>query len=292
MKTLSYILVSISMLCCFFANPLSRAELPSSDAQIRKVISLLMSTEASDVVVKQEIENLGQLYDDHPNEYVYVMNRTVNVLFQENRKNGGKWNELIDALSKKILAKDTTSYQSQGLQIEVIVYYMTLNTGDTPALISSNRKERAAELVTIWQCVSEGIDPDWDPYDPKNALPPYFPSPTLVEAWDSGQSPDSIKDPEVREKVRAEYEEHRKKQVAFSKKRMDQKEAKDVIRRYGDKVKEYLVNSYSIQPFATAELEALLKEHLVDEAFAKEILDAVKNAEKNADAPKTEAKPE
>ncbi|MGL4942368.1 MAG: SHD1 domain-containing protein, partial [Thermoguttaceae bacterium] len=49
--------------------------------------------------------------------------------------------------------------------------------------------------------------------------------------------------------------------------------------------KKYLIDSYSLHPFATAELEALLKEHKVDDALAKEVLDAVKEAEKNAPPP-------
>jgi ribonuclease D len=53
----------------------------------------------------------------------------------------------------------------------------------------------------------------------------------------------------------------------------------------GEVVKDFLIHMYSIYPFNTSELEELLKEHKVDETFAKEILDAIKKAEKNAPLP-------
>ncbi len=69
------------------------------------------------------------------------------------------------------------------------------------------------------------------------------------------------------------------------KKSIDQSQAKHVVELHADNVEKFFIDIYSLHPFATAELATLLKEYKVDESFATEILDAVKEAEKNAPPP-------
>jgi hypothetical protein len=94
-------------------------------------------------------------------------------------------------------------------------------------------------------------------------------------------SPNGIKDPIVKK----EYTEYLEKRDALSKKATDQKQAKDTVRENKDSVKKYIIQSHSLRPFATSELEQLLQDNKVDAAFAKEILDAIKKAEKYAPPP-------
>jgi hypothetical protein len=95
--------------------------------------------------------------------------------------------------------------------------------------------------------------------------------------------PEKIKELDKREKYVRQVKEA---QEMFAK--ADRQRVAKVVRSQkgnGKVVKDFLVDLYSMQPFATSELESLLNEHKVDEAFAKEILDAVKEMEKDAPPP-------
>jgi hypothetical protein len=100
--------------------------------------------------------------------------------------------------------------------------------------------------------------------------PYFFPHPNSI----------TIENKEVREEYRRQVD------AAYAK--IKQAELQGVAKRVrrekkdGQVVKGFLIAMYSFQPFATSELEVLLKEHKLDEPFAKEVLDAVRKAEREA----------
>jgi hypothetical protein len=66
----------------------------------------------------------------------------------------------------------------------------------------------------------------------------------------------------------------------LSTKIFEQKNLRTVRRMNLDFVKRFLTDAYSLPPYRASELEMMLKDNKVDEAMSKEILEAVRKAEK------------
>ncbi|MDR2346836.1 MAG: hypothetical protein LBE18_12305 [Planctomycetaceae bacterium] len=286
MKILLSIFIVVQFI--FSVSCLFGAELLSNEirfAQEEKTVAAIVNPNADWAAVNREIERLEKMYENHPDMYVIVMIRIVNTFFYHTHFKSNRrfyeWSELIEKLNQKIFNKKPESNEGKGWQIEAIVDYMTFDPDEAPLEILTNRKIRVSKIIEIWQNVSNNIEHDWDRNDPKNILHPYSPPLSFTEGFKSGQSPDSIKDPIVKK----EYTEYLEKRAALSKKAWDQKQAKEVVRKSKNGIKKYIIDSYSLRPFAAPELEQILKDNKVEEAFAKEILDAVKKAEKEAPPP-------
>jgi hypothetical protein len=160
---------------------------------------------------------------------------------------------------------------------------MLLDPEDSLTSINVNRKKRVSKILELWQNISaDSIKVDWNPQDPKNIL--RLPPAIFKEDFNLGQSPDTIKDPIVKR----EYTEYLEKRAARLNKASEQKWAKEIVHEDKDIVKNYIIDSYSLRPFATAELEQLLKTYKFDSALSKEILEAVRKAEQEAPPPISE----
>ena len=177
-----------------------------------------------------------------------------------------------------------------GQQIDIInnrKRYLLANYGELSLI--KDRKNMAQKIIYNLQIIRSHIDEDWDEqkFDPKTLVEIPFDEPDLLMHPLSGPygflglPSEKIKNPETREK----FEQQVKKAKEMLEKASLQRTAKDVRARKEKVVRDFLVEMYSLPPFATSELESLLTEHKVDEAFAKEILDAVKEAEKNPPPP-------
>lgn len=150
----------------------------------------------------------------------------------------------------------------------------------------NDRKDISQRIVHDWQKVLSYIDDTWDENSFELSRFVELPDnePELRGRMSTGPysilhlPSEKIKDKDKREKFERQVEEAKE---MLEKVRLQQ-QAKRVRKGQQRIVKRFLVGVYSMQPFVTAELEAMLTEYKVDEAFAKEILDAVKEAEKNA----------
>ena len=287
MKTLlSLFIVTIFI---FSASYLCGQELLSNEvriAQEERTIATILNPDANLTSVNREIERLEKMYENHQDAYVSIMWRVVNKLFYNasrpvHGKQIYKWSELIEELNEKIFSKKTEAISAKGDQMHTIAYYMIFDPDEAPSEILTNRKIRVSKLLEIWQSVFNSIEHDWDSNDPKNIVRRYSPPASFKGIFISGMSPDSIKDPIVKK----EYTEYLAKRESLSEKAIAQKQAKDVVREKRDCLKKYIIYSYSLRPFATSELELLLKDCKLEQAFAKEILDAVKTAERDAPPP-------
>ncbi|MDR1923263.1 MAG: hypothetical protein LBQ66_02720, partial [Planctomycetaceae bacterium] len=226
-------------------------------------------------LVNQEIAKLEKVYETETDMYIYTMNWIINSLRNNNKH--WRWFELINELNNRILAKEPESNEGRCNQIEAIIC-MSFDPEDSPTSINVNRKKRVSKMLELWQSVTESIEAGWEFNDPKNFIEPYSPPRSYEGVFFSNISPDVITDP----KVKKEYIEYLEKQSALLKKAWEQKWAREVVSRHGEMMKKYIVDSYSLQPFATAELEQLLKTYKLDEVSAKKILEAVRKAEKEA----------
>ena len=150
-------------------------------------------------------------------------------------------------------------------------------------LLIRDRKCMSQKMIYNMQKIMSYIDDTWD--EEKFNPDQYIEWPegmVWMGAVSSGSNllgfpPERIADKDKREKFERQVNEAQ----VLQEKAVLQRDAK--IARCGLEdfkiVKDFLMELYSMQPFATTELKAILKEHRVGEAFAKEILEAVQKAE-------------
>ncbi|MGL4944015.1 MAG: hypothetical protein ACRC46_12590, partial [Thermoguttaceae bacterium] len=271
MKTLSPIITLLLVVAANFAlgvgvfsGDVLMAQTPS------ELVQAAIESHNDPTTIIKRIERLEKLYENRPDIYVEELWRVVHVLWDcDRRDRSDQWHDLIDRLSTNIIDAKTKYSICKGLQIRVIVSYMRIDPNGSQASIMKLRKERVSKMLGHWQSVNNVVASCSDA-NAKDAEPFYHPlSPVM------GPSPEMMNDPVLQK----EYAEHLKKRDALLNESLDQSDAGLVVRNSQGQVKKYLIDSYSLHPFATAELEALLKEHKVDDALAKEVLDAVKEAE-------------
>ncbi|MDR0392153.1 MAG: hypothetical protein LBH59_09620, partial [Planctomycetaceae bacterium] len=147
----------------------------------------------------------------------------------------------------------------------------------------SIRIKHCTKLISIWSDVMKRIDAKWEPEN----IPKIFEENQIVEngfvppasygkSFRSGMDFSDAEDPATRKS----YQEYNDKMQRFSTKASEQINIRKVRRMNLDFVKRFLIDAYSLPPYRASELEMMLKDNKVDEAMSKEILAAVRNAEK------------
>lgn len=131
------------------------------------------------------------------------------------------------------------------------------------------RRRNKAELwLRTWQHLNTAIDPSFDFKDlPLENVPP---PPGAAGA--AGMSPDRIKDPALRAQYQSAIDANTKKAEEFRTQYVLYKTRE----LFHDRMKAYLIRSYSRPPENIKEIEAMLKKYLVDEKTRVSILSAIK----------------
>jgi len=244
-------------------------------------------------VNKKEYSKIAELVDymdEHigsdPNFYITI---AWTILIGNERRINDHVLPLWEHVYAKAVDMDATPYPYRlGQQIDILVSRLRIaKSREEEFLIVKDRKYMSGRMLSCWQRVLSYIDESSykaqsDPYLMVNV--PWAEFKSFQESGPYCWPPAKlIENKEVREKYQKEVN------VAITKLKQANlhSAAKQVLseKRNGTVVKDFLVAIYSLSPFATAELETLLTEHKVDETLAKEILDAVKKAEKDAPPP-------
>ena len=246
--------------------------------------------------VSRLVDDMEESFGENPCDYIAM---AWEFLIASERRVNDQVLPLWERVYRKSLEMDVTA-STIGLKNQIDILDCRLRVAKRygeKLSIMDDRKSMAQRVIDNMQKIQTFIDDSWDesqkykvlglieiPEDEPELFAGMYNGPFAIFNLPS----ENIKDLGKREKFERQIKEAKatmeKADIQIAAKR-DRKQILPVA-------KKFLVELYSLQPFATAELEALLKEPKVDEAFAKEILDAVKEAEKNADTPKTEAKPE
>lgn len=138
-----------------------------------------------------------------------------------------------------------------------------------------NRRKGTERWFHAWQRLENAIDEDWDPNDipEANVSPPKG----IGIPGIPGMSPELIKDPVLR----AEYEKAIEKNREKVKIRNEQIKLRNTKKMYYRIVEKYLVQTYSIPPFANDELRQYLEKFKIDKETQTRITEAVtKNIDK------------
>jgi hypothetical protein len=247
--------------------------------------------EVRELVVKKDYLKISQLVDymdkhigDEPNFYVTMAEKfLVGTEWYADNDFWRSWSHVY----QKAIKMDVAVYPYRlGQQIEILASRLRVaqNYNDELSIVA-DRKAMSEQMLSCWNKVLSYIDDSWDEssFEPNSMVKipweelkggfatsgPYFFPPA-----------ECIENKEVREKYQ--------KEVNAAKARIQQADLQRIAKKVRSEkkdgliVKNFLVSVYSLQPFATSELEQLLKVNKVDETFAKEVLDAVRKAEKEA----------
>lgn len=183
------------------------------------------------------------------------------------RFNDAPQHALSRAYARTALARgDQLSLDNQTVLVEFL-----LNAPDESERAARDtmpkRSNDAVLALQVWKRVKDSIDPTFDPVKdtPRTVMPPAA-VPGAV-----GLSPDSIKDPELREKYRAELAEQRKRGIRYS----QQTSNRELDRTFSPKVEDALVQLYSLPPSKLDELKGHLEKFVSDRAMREHIVGRV-----------------
>jgi hypothetical protein len=238
--------------------------------------------------LKQIVEYIDDNLADNPS--AYVTTARLFLLISERDAN-----DRILALRERVFRKainqnvDSLPY-CLGQQIDILnSHKRILLANDAEFLLINERKYLCQKMIKNIQKIQSYIDKTFDeenfdfrelieiPEDEPDLLIGAFNGPYVELNLPS----EKIKDKDKREKFERQVAEAK----AMIEKADLQREAKRIIKEKYETAKLFLATMYSLPPFATSELEKLLKDNKVDATFAKEILDAVKKAEKDVPHP-------
>ena len=130
------------------------------------------------------------------------------------------------------------------------------------------RTEDARHWVRAWKSYYASIDENWDPNQEISLQPD--PPPGVID-FNSGASPEAIKDPVARAEYKKILAEHQKKIEAHSL----QHALRHRMKRFPKTCESHLIRVYSRQPANLPELEKLLTENKIEAEISNRILKAV-----------------
>jgi len=172
------------------------------------------------------------------------------------RFNGMPQRALSRAYARTALARgDQLSLDNQTVLVEFLLNARD-ESEDAARDTMPNRSDDAVLALQVWKRLKDSIDPTFDPVKdtPRTVMPPAG-VPAAV-----GLSPDSINDPELREKYRAELAEERKRGDRY----VQQMSDRELDRTFSPKVEDGLVRLYSLPPSKLDELKAHLEKFVPD----------------------------
>src|SRR3989339_173001 len=152
--------------------------------------------------------------------------------------------------------------------VQIVASDMIVPGAPTGQVWAQRRKQEVQLKFHAWKRLIGAIDPKWNP----NERLVMHPEPPMgVNNYDSGASPESIKDPILR----AQYEEAIRKNDQKNERHSLQRKYREWLERLSESVERYSIRAYSKPPDNIEELTQLLKEYISDESLRERILDGV-----------------
>jgi hypothetical protein len=293
MKNHSNIFLTL-FLIMFFAALCGNCGAVEKDSAFEEALTRRIMNVDKQIDQKQyaEVSQLVDYMDEHLGDDTefYITMAHLFLMRSQQSINDHVWHLWEHVYAKSIKMDAASSPYRLGQQIDIIYSRLRVAKGcDEECSIVRDRQYMSGRMLSCWQDVLSHIDENAykkrsDPYLLVNV-----PLSEFKRGFGAGSGPyfwppaELIDNKEIREKYQKEVEAAQ----TIVKRANLHIVAKSVLekKKDGKVVKDFLVEMYSLRPFAAAELESLLTKYKVDEAFAKEILDAVKETEKNAPPP-------
>ncbi len=135
------------------------------------------------------------------------------------------------------------------------------------------RRTNADKFLSLWQRISNGIDPNFN-FEDRALLNVPAPVGSGVSA---GSDPASIGDPEKRVEYEAAIQANREKAVAYN----FQQRLRTLAAVLEPHLKGYLIAAFSIEPSGKRELQELLSQYQVDDVLSSKITESLNNSTSN-----------
>lgn len=215
------------------------------------------------------LETLAQITKKYPDYYVYSMKKAI-FCFESCREFYSL--ETFRNYITEICAPVPLEIVGVGNQIDLVLLY--LHKRDVHKLSKQNfakiRKQDTSMLLVLWNKCENASN-----IDNKELQYPdsFFGNGPFVVDHHTPVFQD------IKEEER--YKTYIVNIKNIAQKNRDKKDAIFILEQKKENVIKSLVSLYSQPPFDTHELATLLKEYNIDKEFSKEILDAVKKADKN-----------
>lgn len=130
------------------------------------------------------------------------------------------------------------------------------------------RKTDVEVRFHAWKRLADAIDPNWDQNEEifMHPLPPKG-----LKSSDSGASPESIRDPELRAEYEKAITENNKKIERYN----EQLDYHRKMKLFSKTTSHYAIYAYSAPPYNTDELNDLLKKYITDKSLNMKISEGV-----------------
>jgi hypothetical protein len=151
-------------------------------------------------------------------------------------------------------------------------------TDDVVDCVPVLRDKKVERLIELYQLLVTQIDENYNPHAIENGfnVDGFRPPATYNGPYVSGMDMSNVDDKATRES----YKQYKEEIAAKLDKRYSQNTVKTVRKHCSARVKQYLIDAYSLLPYRTSELEAMLTKYKFYPAMSKEIIDAVRKVEK------------
>jgi hypothetical protein len=233
-----------------------------------------------------QIVDMAKFINDNlvntPEAFVTYTKQLIYIIHSDNTLKDVKILSLcMDILHKAVDTNVDSFPYRMGEQIDILDWEKEIvkRNNDTMKEFMSLRKNKCEKMLCIWNKMVSNIDDNWDDELASQALfKVKIPWESIGNITLNGPTgvifppAECVEDELLRKKYQAELDEA-KKQVKRAK---IQKTAKKTRQEKKNTVKSFLIDLYSNKPFATAELETLLKKYNIDDKFSQEILDIIK----------------
>jgi hypothetical protein len=257
------------------------------DKLSRKINDAIKNPKINIDVILSDVKRLSEITKDSPYLFIDKMHAIIvsinDRICDEDDKAMLLASDIIDRIiffdiNETMQSSHIMELNKRQIQILLFTYFNSPRVPMTSDCHPVWRKKLASQIVQIYQKIITQIDEKFDPNAKENEITKnsFMPPASHNDVYISGQDMSYAKDKATREAYKAYIEEQNRKANKWN----EQLTARSVQRDFNKRVKLYLIDAYSFPPYRTSELEAMLNDNKVDEAMSKEILEAVRKAEK------------
>lgn len=249
--------------------------LSTSNEQIEDMAKLQKLGESHDFVgLEKYAEKLQMMWSKRDwNDYVYMLYK-ISSAFNSYYFDNDKSYIFANTYANLALSNRTKLSPSMEADLVSLTSHWFVNIQKCPCGkdISKVRNREAELWFHIWKRIEDGIDKQYNPFDPSNITYMNVPPPKEAPFHIPGMSPEVIKDP----KVRAEYEAAIQANAKKAQKNNEQIMLRDLKKIFLPRSQKFIIFVYSQLPDDTTGLQKLLNKYVADQTKRKEIMDAVK----------------
>ena len=272
MKTYSTFIASLLFAQFSVADMGSQAAFEQQMSHIQEVSDSLTAKKKNDLEQYEKFAtNVLNEWQDSSSENVARLTQLLCQTLTTKSFDGDRQYSLARKLALTALKQDHIDQIPVTLEIDLVQHVFFLTPKDralTQEEFGKQRLKDAHAWLHAWERFVSTYDPNWEPDDTISVHPE--PPPGVVN-FDSGATPQSIKDPVLRAQYERAVEEHQQLIQAQTTQHLLRNRYKPFLQ----KAELYLIKLYSLPPSDPKQLKQLLEDYNIDTVTADRVLKAV-----------------